>query len=215
LIAFQRSPVRSLNNGDGPNSPFASAVVKYIAKPGLDIRSALGNVHDEVLRATRDRQEPQVFGSLDALHFAVVLAQIPNRTSSEASAASEAVAPAVAAEPPSAEKPPLAEEAAPPAVAEVPNRTSSEASAPSEAVPPAPASQGTGSATLTSDEICRRDGERLKRLRTNPSREEVALFADDLGCEKLRPQLARLIESLGDSLPDRLPRAEILGKLQC
>ena len=45
-----------------------SAVVKYIGQPGLDIRSAHGKVRDEVLRATGNRQEPYVFGSLDAVH---------------------------------------------------------------------------------------------------------------------------------------------------
>ena len=73
---------------------------------------------------------------------------------------------------------------------------SSGTSAANEAVPPAPASQGTEAATLTPDEICRRDGERLERLRTSSSWDEVALFADELGCKKLLPQVLGLMERL-------------------
>ena len=83
----------------GPNSPFASAVVRYVGQPGLDIRSALGKVRDEVLRATGNRQEPYVFGSLDAVDVAIAPAEVPNSRSSGASAANEAVPPAPAAEP--------------------------------------------------------------------------------------------------------------------
>ena len=51
-------------DGAGSNSPFASALVKHIAEPGLDIRIALGRVRDEVLRTTAGRQEPFIYGSL-------------------------------------------------------------------------------------------------------------------------------------------------------
>jgi uncharacterized coiled-coil protein SlyX len=54
-----------------------------------------------------------------------------------------------------------------------------------------------GVADLTSDETCRRDGDRLARLRASPSGEETQRFASELGCEALRPQLQRLMESLG------------------
>jgi hypothetical protein len=59
-------------DGDGPNSPFVSALVRYIAQPGLDIRLALGEVRDEVLKATGNRQEPHVYGSLDGEDVALV-----------------------------------------------------------------------------------------------------------------------------------------------
>ena len=99
LIALAAKSGSVSYDGDGPNSPFASAVVRYIDQPGLDIRSALGKVRDEVLRATGNRQEPYVFGSLDAVHVAIAPAEVPNSRSSGASAANEAVPPAPAAEP--------------------------------------------------------------------------------------------------------------------
>ena len=54
-----------------------------------------------------------------------------------------------------------------------------------------------GVADLTSDETCRRDGDRLAQLRASPSGEETQRFASELGCEALRPQLQRLMESSG------------------
>jgi hypothetical protein len=51
-------------------------------------------------------------------------------------------------------------------------------------------------AALAPDGVCQRDEDRLAQLRNNPSRDEAARFANELGCEKLRPQLLALIESL-------------------
>ena len=50
---------------------------------------------------------------------------------------------------------------------------------------------------LTSDETCKRDEDRLVRLRLSPSGEEAQRFASELSCEALRPQVQRLMESLG------------------
>jgi hypothetical protein len=64
------------------------------------------------------------------------------------------------------------------------------------------ASVGTGAgaesqlAALAPDRLCQRDEDRLAQLRNNPSHDEAARFANELGCEKLRPQLLALIESL-------------------
>jgi hypothetical protein len=58
---------------------------------------------------------------------------------------------------------------------------------------------------LSLDEVCRRDEDRLVRLRGDPTNEEASRFATELGCEKLRPQLSRLMESLGFMAPT--PRA--------
>ena len=61
-------------------------------------------------------------------------------------------------------------------------------------------------APLSADELCKRDEDRLVRLRANPASDEAERFASELGCEPLRPQLARLMESLGFALP--APRAQ-------
>jgi hypothetical protein len=70
------------------------------------------------------------------------------------------------------------------------------------AAPPAgtDVAAGTQLATLTPEEVCLRDANRLTRLvtrlRVNPSRDEAQRFANELGCEELRPQLLALIEML-------------------
>ena len=57
------------------------------------------------------------------------------------------------------------------------------------------------SAPLSADELCKRDEDRLVRLRANPASDEAERFATELSCEQLRPQLSRLMESLGFALP--------------
>ncbi len=56
---------------------------------------------------------------------------------------------------------------------------------------------GSGVEPSAPDEICNRDEERLEQLRSRPSSDEAARFDSQLRCEKLRPQLLRLMESLG------------------
>ena len=51
-------------DGDGKNSPFTAALIKYLAMPGLDLRIAFGRVRDDVMKATSNKQEPFVYGSL-------------------------------------------------------------------------------------------------------------------------------------------------------
>jgi hypothetical protein len=47
------------------------------------------------------------------------------------------------------------------------------------------------------DEACKRDEERLSRLRANPVLDQITRFEQELRCTRLRPQIARLRESLG------------------
>ncbi|HEY1782567.1 MAG TPA: hypothetical protein VGG79_19410 [Roseiarcus sp.] len=75
---------------------------------------------------------------------------------------------------------------------------------------------GAKLAALAPEEICQRDEDRLARLRVNPSRGEVARFADELGCEKLRSQVLDLFERLAPppaaaKLPDPTPPAAPAG----
>src|SRR5262245_30929832 len=64
LIAYAAKAGSTAEDGPGENSPFTMALIKHVAEPGLDIRLALGRVRDEVLRNTRNDQEPFVYGSL-------------------------------------------------------------------------------------------------------------------------------------------------------
>lgn len=64
LIAFATRPGSTADDGSGDNSPFTAALVKNLMRPGQDIRLALGHVRDDVMKATGNRQEPFVAGSL-------------------------------------------------------------------------------------------------------------------------------------------------------
>jgi hypothetical protein len=64
LVAFAAKSGTTASDGNGLNSPFTTALTKYIAKPGLEVRKAFGLVRDDVIKVTESRQEPFVFGSL-------------------------------------------------------------------------------------------------------------------------------------------------------
>ena len=49
---------------------------------------------------------------------------------------------------------------------------------------------------VSPEEACRRDTEKLARLRVSQSREEIVRFVRELACERLRPQVLRLQESV-------------------
>jgi uncharacterized caspase-like protein len=57
LIAFAAKAGSTAMDGDGKNSPFTAALVRHLATPGLDLRIAFGQVRDDVLKATSNRQE--------------------------------------------------------------------------------------------------------------------------------------------------------------
>jgi uncharacterized caspase-like protein len=72
MVAFAAKAGSTASDGDGKNSPFTTALVKHVAKPGLDLRKAFGYVRDDVLKATGNRQEPYVYGSLGGDDLALV-----------------------------------------------------------------------------------------------------------------------------------------------
>jgi len=217
LIAFAARAGSVSYDGDGSNSPFTTALLKYITQPGLDIRLALGKVRDDVLRATNHRQEPYVYGSLGG--DAVALVPGPQENPNLVAPPS---APNVTAVPP-----PLASDAD-----ETPDYRTAERSASLDGWRSFLAAHPDGAyahvaraemdrllarqkseaaktevAALSPDQLCERDAERLVRLRANPSSEEAARFAGELQCEKLRPQFSRLMESLGFAIPSPAPQA--------
>jgi hypothetical protein len=64
LIAYSAKAGSTALDGDSKNSPFTFALAKHLTTPGLDVRRAFGFVRDDVLKATGNRQEPFVYGSL-------------------------------------------------------------------------------------------------------------------------------------------------------
>jgi uncharacterized caspase-like protein len=65
MIAFAAKAGATASDGDSKNSPFATALVDHLTKPGLDLRKAFGFVRDDVLKATNNAQEPFVYRSVE------------------------------------------------------------------------------------------------------------------------------------------------------
>jgi uncharacterized caspase-like protein len=72
LIAFAAKAGSTALDGDSKNSPFTAALVKYLPRPGLDLRKAFGYARDDVLKSTNNRQEPFIYGSLGGDDVALV-----------------------------------------------------------------------------------------------------------------------------------------------
>jgi Caspase domain len=58
LIAFATAPGKTAEDGDAKNSPFTTALLHNIERPGLEVRRMLGEVRKEVREATAGRQLP-------------------------------------------------------------------------------------------------------------------------------------------------------------
>jgi hypothetical protein len=76
LIAYAAKAGSTAEDGVGEHSPFTTALLRNLTVPGLDIRLAFGRVRDEVLKATGNRQEPFVYGSLGGGNVSLVPAPV-------------------------------------------------------------------------------------------------------------------------------------------
>jgi hypothetical protein len=72
LIAYSAKAGSTAEDGNGKDSPFTIALAGHLTTPGLDVRKAFGFVRDDVLKATSNRQEPFVYGSLGGDDVALV-----------------------------------------------------------------------------------------------------------------------------------------------
>ena len=69
LVAFATKEGAIADDGELQNSPYATALLKYLDTPGLDVRRLFGKVRDEVLEQTNNRQQPYVYGSLGGKEY--------------------------------------------------------------------------------------------------------------------------------------------------
>ena len=203
LVAFAAKAGSISYDGDGGNSPYATALLRHLAEPGLDIRIALGRVRDEVLSMTRGRQEPFIYGSLGGATIPLV----------PLSAKKPEPAPVVAKKDPAP--------AAQPSLALAPTRSEPTASnsvppAAAKAEPAKPAAPALAAIEVDPAVACSRDEARLAHLRSEPVPEEIAKFQRELTCVRLRAQVQRLYESVAitapmphpDSAPAAKPQAQ-------
>ncbi len=64
LVAYAAKDGTTAADGDGRNSPFTTALLKYLETPGLEINFLFRNVRDDVFAGTKHEQLPFVYGSL-------------------------------------------------------------------------------------------------------------------------------------------------------
>ena len=64
LVAYAAKDGTTAADGDGRNSPFTTALLKYLETPGLEINFLFRNVRDDVIAATGSEQQPFIYGSL-------------------------------------------------------------------------------------------------------------------------------------------------------
>jgi uncharacterized caspase-like protein len=84
IVAYATQANDVASDGAGRNSPFASALLRNLDKPGLDVRQMFFNVQDEVDRVTAGKQRPELSISL--------VGQYKLRPETETSANKEATA---------------------------------------------------------------------------------------------------------------------------
>lgn len=242
LIAYAAKAGSVSYDGDGANSPFTTALLKYIAEPGLDIRLALGKVRDEVLRDTNNEQEPYYYGSLGGTPISLVPADV-KKSEPQAAETNAAVqrdyemaervgtrqtwesflsvhgsgfyadlarAQLAKLSPPSPDK----AKSAKAANDKDKNLEETRLSKPStdrrpidvpNPTPPAASSETEATAPAT---LCSREEEKLNRLRANPDGGEIARFAKSFTCASLRPQVARLLDSINPA-PSNPPETAV------
>jgi uncharacterized caspase-like protein len=197
LIAYAAKAGSQSSDGDGPNSPYATALMRHLAEPGLDIRLALGRVRDDVLAMTGGRQEPFIYGSLGGATIALVPSTAPSTVPSTA----PAIVPATVARKPDA--PPAAAgtttvaKTAPTVALQAAPQPQPQAQQQAAPRPPLPAPDPAS--------VCIRDEQRLAQLRADPVADQVVAFARGLGCPRLQMQVQRLLESVGGGAPANAP----------
>ena len=96
LVAYAARDGTTALDGDGRNSPFTTALLHNIETPGIEVTFMFRNVRDDVMEATRNEQQPFVYGSLS--RRAIYLAGDPP-SADQASTKQANASPAVAGAP--------------------------------------------------------------------------------------------------------------------
>ncbi len=88
LIAFATKADAIAEDGNGDHSPYTTALLRYLATPGLSLERVFGKVRDSVVEATGGRQQPFVYGSLGG--DPIYLAQAASTTTDSAAKVADA-----------------------------------------------------------------------------------------------------------------------------
>jgi uncharacterized caspase-like protein len=97
LIAFSAAPGQEAADGADRNSPFTSALLRHIGKPGLEVSVMLKDVAADVRRDTRNSQRPQQLSDMGKAFYFARLQQVEATKTDAAPLPVPAPAPAVQA----------------------------------------------------------------------------------------------------------------------
>ena len=208
VVAYATAADQVAADGSGRNSPFTAALLKRLAEAGLEIGTMFRRVAADVTEQTKGQQHPELLISLisefylnqndrpvwerikdtaDPAAFRDFIDRFPS--SPRASDAQYRLQ--------MLEREPLPRQSAQRSRDED-QRAKAEAERQKQQLtlaPPVP--QPTDKpAPMTQEQACRRDEDRLAGLRASQARDEVVQFERELGCERLRPQVVRLRESI-------------------
>jgi tetratricopeptide (TPR) repeat protein len=64
IVVYAAKDGETASDGDGANSPFATAFIKNVQTPGLEVRRLFDFVRDDVMDATQRKQKPFSYGSI-------------------------------------------------------------------------------------------------------------------------------------------------------
>ena len=92
LVAYAARDGTTALDGNGRNSPFTAALLRNIETPGVEVTFVFRNVRDDVMEATRNEQQPFVYGSLS--RKAIYLVGLSSPSTTEANAMPAVAAPA-------------------------------------------------------------------------------------------------------------------------
>lgn len=61
MVGFATSAGRKVADGEGRNSPYTAALLKYIEQPGLELTRLMKQLRDDVMKATANEQLPAFY----------------------------------------------------------------------------------------------------------------------------------------------------------
>jgi hypothetical protein len=77
VVSYATSGGDAAEDGSGRHSPYATALIKYLPTPGMDISQVLRRVRRDVVESTGEKQKPEI---VDNLNVDVFLASLPAPT---------------------------------------------------------------------------------------------------------------------------------------
>jgi hypothetical protein len=195
VVAYATAANQVAADGTGRNSPFTAALLKRLGEAGLEIATMFRRIAADVTEQTKGQQHPELLISLvneyylnqndrpvwerikdttDPASFRDFIDRFPS--SPRASDARYRLRMLEREQQAKVEVGQQKEQPAP--------------------APAAPQPTNLAPAPMVQEDACKRDDERLTRLRASPERDEVIRFERELGCERLRQQIVRLRESI-------------------